>query len=82
MKYCPSCENMLFPKDDQLYCKVCDKYYETVKIKEDDYKVVKNLNNTAEAEAPVVKKDLEDNVSEEDREAYEDFFGNVEDVGE
>jgi uncharacterized Zn finger protein (UPF0148 family) len=82
LKYCLECKNLLLPKDDKLYCKVCDKFFKTVKIEEDDYKVVRMTNNDEEAEAPVIKKDLADKVSEEDREAYEDFFGNVEDVGE
>ena len=50
MKFCEHCSNMLFPKDGQLYCKLCDKYYEmtgeearsTKKIinKEEDYEKI------------------------------------------
>jgi len=27
MYYCPECQNLLGPKDDQLYCRVCKKKY-------------------------------------------------------
>lgn len=28
MEFCQDCNNMLIPKDDQLYCRTCEAYYE------------------------------------------------------
>ncbi|MFO7796172.1 MAG: hypothetical protein R6W84_08465 [Promethearchaeia archaeon] len=54
MNYCPVCNNLLVPKDDHLYCRVCDKNYKLVKNQEGEYKNVTKLNPKEEIEPLVI----------------------------
>ena len=54
LNYCPVCNNLLVPKDNHLYCRVCDKNYKLVKNKEGEYKNVTRLNPKEEIEPPII----------------------------
>jgi len=66
----------LYPKEDhQLYCKACDKTYTLSKEEKEEYENFKILKTEPASETPVVEEDLTEEISEEDREAHEDYFG-------
>jgi DNA-directed RNA polymerase subunit M/transcription elongation factor TFIIS len=76
MKYCPVCENILYPKEDnQLYCKACKKIYSLSESEKEEYENFKVLKTESPTEAPVVEKDLTEKINDEDRKAHEDYFG-------
>jgi len=78
LNYCPKCHNLLVPKDEHLYCRVCDKDYKLVQNDKGEYKNVRRLGAKKEVEPPVVDNELKESISKSDRESHEDYFGTVE----
>jgi DNA-directed RNA polymerase subunit M/transcription elongation factor TFIIS len=73
MMFCPECGNMLIPKDKKLYCRTCNKEYNSDSKK--DYLLAKTINHDEVDLSPIIIEDpSEDHISGDDREAYEDFF--------
>ncbi len=75
MRFCPNCENILIPKSNKLFCRVCEKKFE-LDPETNDYKIVKRIKrNENEIELIIMRKTLKNNrISTEDREAHEEFF--------
>ena len=75
MKFCPDCDNVIFPKNKKLYCKACDKEFD-LKAEADDFKIVKKIKHDEKELAPiVVKEKMNGNkISVQDRKAFEEFF--------
>jgi len=82
MRFCPSCDNILIPKDKKLFCKACEEYFEFGKG-EDDYKIIKIIKHDDKETSPIIIKDMskKDRISIEDRKAYEEFFSGSEESG-
>lgn len=78
MNYCPKCNNLLVPRNDHLYCRICDKEYELFKDEEGEYTNVRRFGEKKDAETPIVDSNLEESISERDRESHEDYFGTIE----
>ena len=54
LKYCPNCDNLLFPKNKKLYCKVCDKEF-VLKIDDySDYIALRELKPKTEWLEPII----------------------------
>lgn len=74
MHFCPNCENMLWPRRKKLYCKICNDEFD-LKTNKNDYKLSKIIrHNESEREPIIIENAQKDQMSEEDRKAYEDFF--------
>ncbi|MBD3196278.1 MAG: hypothetical protein GF317_14565 [Candidatus Lokiarchaeota archaeon] len=74
LRWCPSCDNILIPKEKKLYCKACDEFFEFGKD-QDDYKIIKKIKHDDKETAPIViKQNRKDRISLEDRKAFEEFF--------
>ena len=55
MRFCPYCENLLIPKQRKLYCKVCNKMFESCSndcIKE--YRISTPTNYKLERSEPLI----------------------------
>ena len=84
MQFCKECGNMLLPKKkkNSLYCKVCDKEFAIGKEKEklEEYKKTKKTNakkklNARAMKTAIVTEDAASPaISEEERDAYEEYF--------
>ncbi len=76
MKFCPDCENILLPKGDKLYCKICDLYFKLDFIDKDDYVLEKIICHNEKEFTPLITKAPleEDRITDEDRKAHEDYF--------
>jgi DNA-directed RNA polymerase subunit M/transcription elongation factor TFIIS len=74
MKFCPVCDNMLIPKGQKLYCRICNKEYRL--LSKEDYVFARTIDHDEEELSPIIIENPseEDHISTEDREAYEDFF--------
>lgn len=87
MKFCETCGNVLLPKRNKsvLFCKVCNKDYPLESKKELELYKRKQPNKkktsakNALKTAIVTDADRSRQISEEDREAYEDLFAMSED---
>lgn len=79
MRFCPTCDNILIPRNKKLYCKACNQEFELDKEKE-EYKIVKTIRHDEKESAPIVVKEAmkNDRISAQDRKAYEEFFGSGE----
>jgi len=79
MRFCPNCENILFPRNKKLYCKACNEEFELDKETE-DFKIIKKIHHDEKESAPIVIKEAikNDRISAQDRKAYEEFFGSGE----
>ena len=75
MKFCPDCDNIIFPKNKKLYCKACDKEFD-LEAEADDFKIVKKIKHDEKESAPIVVKESMNGVkiSAQDRKAFEEFF--------
>jgi DNA-directed RNA polymerase subunit M/transcription elongation factor TFIIS len=75
MKFCPDCDNIIFPKKQKFYCKACDKEFD-LDAEADDFKIVKKIKHDEKETAPIVVKETLASVkiSARDRKAYEEFF--------
>ncbi|MBY9008910.1 MAG: hypothetical protein KGD74_03480 [Candidatus Lokiarchaeota archaeon] len=75
MKFCPECDNIIFPKNKKLYCKACDKEF-NLEAEADDFKIVKKIIHDEKESAPIVVKESMNNIkiSARDRKAFEEFF--------
>ncbi|MEJ2249653.1 MAG: hypothetical protein P8Y70_04065 [Candidatus Lokiarchaeota archaeon] len=61
MKYCPVCENILYPKNHKLYCKACNKTYILTESQKRDYKNFKVLETKTSPNPPDTLKQIEKN---------------------
>ena len=75
MKFCPDCDNFIFPKNKKLYCKACDKEFD-LDAEAEDFKIVKKIKHDEKESAPIVVKETMNGVkiTAQDRKAYEEFF--------
>ncbi|GAF98299.1 unnamed protein product [marine sediment metagenome] len=75
MKFCPDCDNIIFPKNKKLYCKACDKEFD-VEAEAEDFKIVKKIIHDEKESAPIVVKEAmgTTKISAQDRKAFEEFF--------
>ena len=75
MKFCPDCDNIIFPKNKKLYCKACDKEFD-LEAEADDFKIVKKIIHDEKESAPIVVKETMSSakISAQDRKAFEEFF--------
>ncbi len=75
MKFCPDCDNIIFPKNKKLYCKACDKEFD-LEAEADDFKIVKKIIHDEKESAPIVVKEsmTSSKISAQDRKAFEEFF--------
>ncbi|MBY9014087.1 MAG: hypothetical protein KGD68_00200 [Candidatus Lokiarchaeota archaeon] len=75
MKFCPDCDNIIFPKNKRLYCKACDKEFD-LDAEAEDFKIVKKIKHDEKESAPIVVKDTMNSakISDQDRKAFEEFF--------
>ena len=75
MKFCPDCDNIIFPKNKKLYCKACDKEFD-LEAEADDFKIVKKIIHDEKESAPIVVKESmsSSKISAQDRKAFEEFF--------
>ncbi|NVM16612.1 MAG: hypothetical protein HWN80_02780 [Candidatus Lokiarchaeota archaeon] len=75
MKFCPDCDNIIFPKNQKLYCKACDKEFD-LDAKADDFKIVKKIKHDEKETAPIVVTETlaSAKISAQDRKAFEEFF--------
>ncbi len=84
MEFCPKCEALLFPKKEGdkviLFCKKCG--FETEAKEGVDYKLVVNIPHTEKDKIDVIKLSVKKRVSEEEREAFEDYYRGLEEAGE
>ena len=80
MEFCPKCEALLFPKKEDgkviLTCKKCG--YESVPKKETEYKLVVNIPHSDNEKIAVVEGSMKKKISEEEREAFEDYYRGME----
>ena len=75
LKFCPNCNNFLIPKNGKLFCKICDKSFDLTENEENNYIIVKNLNNEDIEPAIIFEDDIKfSRISKEDRETFEDYF--------
>ncbi|WEU39936.1 MAG: DNA-directed RNA polymerase subunit M [Candidatus Odinarchaeum yellowstonii] len=84
MEFCPKCEALLLPKKVGnkviLFCKKCG--FESEAKEGVDYKLVVNIPHTEKDKIDVIKLSVKKRVSEEEREAFEDYYRGIEEVGE
>lgn len=84
MEFCPKCEALLFPKKEGnkviLFCKKCG--FETEAKEGPDYKLIVNIPHTDKDKIDVIKLPVKKKVSEEEREAFEDYYRGLEEIGE
>jgi len=75
MKFCPDCDNIIFPKKKKFYCKACDKEFD-LDAEADDFKIVKKIKHDEKETAPIVVKETltKNKISAQDRKAFEEFF--------
>jgi DNA-directed RNA polymerase subunit M len=75
MKFCPDCDNIIFPKNGIIYCKACDKEFD-LDAEAEDFKIVKKIKHDEKESAPIVVKETMNStkISDQDRKAFEEFF--------
>ena len=75
MKFCPDCDNIIFPKNKKVYCKACDKEFD-LDAEAEDFKIVKKIKHDEKELAPIVVKETmsSSKISAQDRKAFEEFF--------
>jgi DNA-directed RNA polymerase subunit M/transcription elongation factor TFIIS len=79
MKYCSKCGNALVPKGEKkLYCNICEKEYNIKDAITEEYISNQKVSTKEESETKIVSKDqndLNEEISNEDRNAKEAHFG-------
>lgn len=55
MKFCPNCDNMLYPKGKAFYCKICDEGF-NLKTNKQEYILNKKINNEYDLMVPIIIK--------------------------
>ncbi len=71
MRFCPNCDNILIPRNNGLYCRVCEKEFK-FDPKVEDYTIIKIIkHNDREFAHIVYKNGLK---IDKDRKTFEDFF--------
>lgn len=84
MEFCPKCEALLFPRKDGekiiLVCKKCG--FEVEAKGGADYKLVVNIPHTDKDKIDIVQVPVKKKVSEEEREAFEDYYRGIEEEPE
>lgn len=76
MKFCPDCDNILLPRGDKLYCKVCNMFFKLDLIDKDNFVLEKTIHHNEKELTPIITKAPleEDRITNEDRKAHEDYF--------
>jgi DNA-directed RNA polymerase subunit M/transcription elongation factor TFIIS len=74
------CEALLFPKKEDgkiiLFCKKCG--FEGEAKRETEYKLVVNIPHSDSEKIAVVEGSVRKKISEEEREAFEDYYRGIE----
>lgn len=80
MKFCPNCDNILIPKNKKLYCKACEEEFNLDTSKTEEYKIIKTIRHDEKESAPIIIKEglKGERISDQDRKAFEEFFGSAE----
>ncbi len=80
MKFCPNCDNILFPRKKKVYCNACNEEFNLDLDNKDEYKMKLTIkHDEIESTLVVVKEGLKKNkLTVDDRKAHEDFFANNE----
>ncbi|MBY8988067.1 MAG: hypothetical protein KGD61_06395 [Candidatus Lokiarchaeota archaeon] len=75
MKFCPECDNIIYPKNQKLFCKACDKEFD-LDTEADDFKIIKKIIHDEKESAPIVVTETitSTKISSQDRKAFEEFF--------
>ena len=80
VQFCPNCNNILIPKKgtDLLFCRACNVEFK-LESKE-EYQIIKKIKHNEAESAPIVvnESEVRKKISEDDRKAYEEFFGKTE----
>ena len=76
MKFCPNCNNILFPRKKKLYCKACNEEFDLDVKQKEEFKIVKKIRRDESDAEPIIVKEgqKKENISEEDRKAHEEYF--------
>ena len=80
MEFCPKCEALLFPRKDNgkviLVCKKCG--FEGEAEGETEYKLVVKIPHSDSEKIAIVEGSARKKISEEEREAFEDYYRGIE----
>ncbi|TFG29973.1 MAG: hypothetical protein EU532_02105 [Promethearchaeota archaeon] len=76
MKFCPHCNNILIPRKNKLFCKVCNEEFDLDLKQKEEFKIVKKIMCDESDSEPIIVKEgqKKENISEEDRKAHEEYF--------
>ncbi|MHA1148420.1 MAG: hypothetical protein ACTSR8_09255 [Promethearchaeota archaeon] len=76
MRFCPKCDNLLIPKNQKFYCRVCNDWFNIESNAKNEYVLVKTIEHDEADFMPIIIKNSIGNysISNEDRKAFEDYF--------
>lgn len=60
MNYCPHCNNLLVPKGENFECRVCNREFRITENEEEEYKVVKPVDEAKEVDSSVEDEDFKE----------------------
>jgi len=83
MKFCPNCDNILIPRNKKLFCKACDQDFNLEKDQQKEYTIVKHMKHEDKEIKPIIIKNglKTSKISQNDRKAFEEFFGSGSESG-
>lgn len=76
MKFCPNCNNILFPKNKKLFCKVCSKEYGIKNTEFSEYVIKRAIKHNEHELSPIIIRSMNnrEKISHYYRKAFEDYF--------
>ncbi|TFF87296.1 MAG: hypothetical protein EU550_03485 [Promethearchaeota archaeon] len=76
MRFCPVCNNLLYTKDNKLFCRICHSEFEMDEKDKINLKLRKFIKHELNDLDPIIirKRIKNKQISLQDRKAFEDFF--------
>ena len=83
VKFCPTCNNIMIPKNKKLFCKTCEQEFDLDTKKEEDFKLTRTIRHNEKEAMPIIAKEghKPEKIDNEDRKSFEEFFGTYEESG-
>jgi DNA-directed RNA polymerase subunit M/transcription elongation factor TFIIS len=80
MLFCPNCDNVIIPRKNKWFCRICNKEFD-LDMNQNDFKIIKTINHNRDLRPIIITNSNKNRTIADYRKAREDYFGKSEESG-
>ena len=80
MLFCPNCDNVIIPRKNKWFCRICNKEF-ALDTNQNDFKIIKTINHNRDLRPIIITNSSKNRKITDYRKAHEDYFGKSEESG-